>query len=389
MPKGNDLYHATMTLEDAQAWCLAHDKCSGFTYQSTDPTPGGKVYVWFKSVDKVAPGAGWHSCVKGERAGWTERPHKPNTFARKHCGQMLRPDALFVCVITLFRCPCVARFCCAVGGPTSRADKAASSMLSLASVFSGGPKVPAAGSTKAVSAGLALLTRKPMHFEWWLHYHMALGVSHFFIHVEDTPELLHLLQREPYRSRVTVSEKGDNSSFKDNYWTLQDRQRFHVNQSLARCREMGIEWLFHVDDDELIWLDKPFREIVAAAPRGVTNITFTNLEAIPTTIEPVNYFEHIHSFTKKRMLAYVNGKPVGRTLSSVKLDGPHRFSARACACQQCACPAVHCLQSLAFQEMRSFGLLRACGRLARAGRAALPVWKCRVEFAQGGERRRE
>lgn len=209
-------------------------------------------------------------------------------------------------------------------------------MLSLASVFSGGPKAPAPGSTKPVCAGLALLTRKPMHFEWWLRYHMALGISHFFIHVEDTPELLPLLQSEPYRSRVSLTRKEDEGAFKDNYWTLQDRQRFHVNSSLARCREMGIDWLFHVDDDELIWLDKPFRDIVAAAPRGATNITFSNLEAIPTTTEAVNFFEHIHTFTKRRMLAYVNGKPVGRTLPTVKLDGPHRFSARTAPCA-CAC----------------------------------------------------
>lgn len=201
-------------------------------------------------------------------------------------------------------------------------------MRALVSACTGGPKAPAPGSLKPACAGLALMTRRPLHFERWLRYHMGLGVSHFFVHVEDTPELLPFLQAEPYASCVTLSHKGDNASFKDNYWTLQDRQRAHVNASLARCREMGIEWLFHVDDDELIWLDKPLREVVAAAPRGVTNITFSNLEAIPTSIERADYFERIRRFTKKRMLAYVNGKPLGRALPGVKLDGPHRFSAR-------------------------------------------------------------
>jgi hypothetical protein len=213
-----------------------------------------------------------------------------------------------------------------VGGAT-RVERPASK-LSLTSVFSGAPKAPAPGSTKPVAAGLALLTRKPLHFEWWLHYHITLGISHFFIHIEDTPELVPFLQTEPYRSLVTISEKADGGAFKDNYWTLQDRQRAHVNSSLAKCRERGIDYLFHVDDDELIWLDKPFRDIVASAPKGTTNLMFPNLEAIPTALDPGNYFEHIHSFTKKRMLAYVNGKPAGRTLSTVKLDGPHRFSAR-------------------------------------------------------------
>jgi hypothetical protein len=212
------------------------------------------------------------------------------------------------------------------GSDKERERERGAPKLSLAHVFAGGPKAPAGGSSKPAYAALSLLTRKPLHFEWWLHYHMALGISHFFIHIEDTPELMPFLQQQPYASVVTVSHKGDERHFKDNYWTLQDRQRAHVNASLAKCREMGIDWLFHVDDDELIWLDRPFRDIVASAPKGTTNLTFTNLEAIPTTIEPLNYFEHIRTFTKRRMLAYVNGKPAGRTLASVKLDGPHRFS---------------------------------------------------------------
>lgn len=279
MPMGNDLHHESMSLDEAHEWCAKHDECMGFTYQSPDQTPLGKVHVWFKSTDKVAPGAGWHSRIK-------------------------------------------------VGGAaSSRSDTPAGGKLSLASVFSPSPKLPMPGSGKPpVAAGLALLTRKPLHFEWWLHYHIRLGICHFFIHIEDTPELLPFLQAEPYRSLVTVTQKGDSGPFKDNYWTLQDRQRAHVNHSLARCRDFGIEWLFHVDDDELIWLDRPFREIVASAPRGSTNLTFSNLEAIPTSVEPGNYFQQIRTFTKKRMLAYVNGKPAGRTLSSVKLDGPHRFS---------------------------------------------------------------
>mmetsp|Transcript_3559 Transcript_3559/g.10221 ORF Transcript_3559/g.10221 Transcript_3559/m.10221 type:complete len:442 (+) Transcript_3559:140-1465(+) len=276
MPKGNDLHHGLMTLAEAREWCLAHDECRGFTYQSTDPAPADKIYVWFKSTEKIAPGAGWHSCVKdgdgdGRRRG--------------------------------------------------------SSKMSLAGMFSGQPKPPAAGTTRPATAALALLTRKPLYFDWWLDYHITLGISHFFIHVEDTPELLTFLDSEPYKSLVTVTRKGEGEGhFRDNYWTLQDRQRAHVNASLARCREMGIDWLFHVDDDEVIWLEKPFREIVAQAPKATTNITFTNLEAIPTTTDPVNYFEHIRTFTKKRMLAYVNGKPAGRAVAGTKLDGPHRFS---------------------------------------------------------------
>jgi len=276
IPKGCDVHRAHMTLAEAHAWCLEHDECRGFTYQ-LPPDAGARVHVWFKSTDKVAPGQGWMSVVKEDAPakGGLEKAGAP-----KRTG-----------LAGLF------------GSPTAGATD--------------GPRA---------CAGLALLTRKPLHFSWWMDYHIALGISHFFIHVEDTPELLPLLQSAPYRDLVTISVKGDASHFKDNYWTLQDRQRAHVNAALALCRAKGIDWLFHVDDDELIWLDRPFAQIVAGVPKGVTNLTFSNLEAIPTTMEPVNYFEHIEGFTKKRMLAYVNGKPAGRTVVGTKLDGPHRFS---------------------------------------------------------------
>jgi hypothetical protein len=67
MPKGNDLLCEVMTLDEARAYCLSRDECAGFTYQSEDPAPQGKLTIWFKSSDKIAPGAGWHSCLKSER----------------------------------------------------------------------------------------------------------------------------------------------------------------------------------------------------------------------------------------------------------------------------------------------------------------------------------
>lgn len=391
MPKGNDLHHARMTLGEAHAWCMAHDECRGFTYHASEPAPLDSVYVWFKSTDKVVAGAGWYSYVKGARRAARMHgraflppplpraralPPAPAHRRERACGGRAARAAGGAGAGTGDGAPALVR---AGSDKPSGAPKLGS--LSLSSMFSsshGRSQQGAQQPPPPASAALALLTRKPLHFEWWLRYHMQLGICHFFIHVEDTPELLPLLASEPYRGVVTISQKGDASHFKDNYWTLQDRQRAHVNTSLARAREMGIEWLFHVDDDELIWLDKPFAEVVAAAPKGTTNITFSNLEAIPTTVEPVNYFEHIHSFTKKRMLAYVNGKPVGRTVPETKLDGPHRFCAcrraarrgaarrgaaraRAHAATRCSLPAAHGLPSSARARARRRAVVRGAG----------------------------
>ena len=46
-----------------------------------------------------------------------------------------------------------------------------------------------------LKVGIVLMTRRPHRFDFWLAYHRALGISHFFVHVEDTPALLEELRQ--------------------------------------------------------------------------------------------------------------------------------------------------------------------------------------------------
>ena len=114
---------------------------------------------------------------------------------------------------------------------------------------------------------ITLMTRKPHRFDWWLRYHKSLGVCHFFIHCEDTPELLELLDSDEFRGFVTVTSGEDASP--DNYYTLQQRQEAQVRRSLKLCRVQRIPWLLHIDDDEILHLDVPFSAIAHHAPEGI------------------------------------------------------------------------------------------------------------------------
>ena len=114
---------------------------------------------------------------------------------------------------------------------------------------------------------ITLMTRKPHRFDWWLRYHKSLGVCHVFIHVEDTPELLELLDSDEFRGFVTVTSGEDASP--DNYYTLQQRQEAQVRRSLKLCRVQRIPWLLHIDDDEILHLDVPFSAIAHHAPEGI------------------------------------------------------------------------------------------------------------------------
>lgn len=58
----------------------------------------------------------------------------------------------------------------------------------------------------SLKVGIVLMTRKPHRFDYWLRYHRSLGIAHVFVHVEDTPELVAMLQT----SEVPADE-GPNS----------------------------------------------------------------------------------------------------------------------------------------------------------------------------------
>lgn len=182
-----------------------------------------------------------------------------------------------------------------------------------------------------LKVAITLMTRKPHRFDWWLRYHRSLGIYHVFVHVEDTPELFDLLSSDEFRDFVTVTSGSDNSvdaynpHSPDNYYTLMQRQERQVKRSVAECKQRGIDWIFHVDDDELLYFDEPFSKIVDSLPPGVGCIVLVNIEAVPKALSADCVFEEIDVFTQHKMLAYRNGKSAGRTVDT-NWHGPHRFT---------------------------------------------------------------
>jgi len=175
------------------------------------------------------------------------------------------------------------------------------------------------------------MTRKPHRFDWWLRYHRNLGIYHVFVHVEDTPDLIPLLESPEFSDFVTVTTGNDNSldthnpNSKDNYYTLMQRQEIQVRRSVKSSRLMGIAWLFHVDDDELLYFKEPFSRIANEMPHDVSCIVLINVEAAPKALYSDCVFEDIDVFSKDLMLAYRNGKSAGR-VAVADWHGPHRFT---------------------------------------------------------------
>lgn len=174
---------------------------------------------------------------------------------------------------------------------------------------------------------IATCIRKPVDFSLWLKHHRKLGVSRFYVRVEDTPELEDYLATQP----DVVLEMGSSDKSGNNYKTIQTRQVKFVNQSLADALRKGdIDWIFNIDCDELLYSenkDDVFGWLAKLAPTYKT-VKLKNVEAVYDGNET-------HCFSCRRFQkcgeagvkcrAYANGKGGGRVVEGVTQIGCHDF----------------------------------------------------------------
>jgi len=163
-----------------------------------------------------------------------------------------------------------------------------------------------------------------------------MGVNHVFVDVEDTPDFQQIWDSLPesYHQRVTVwkadlSESAKDSRPSDDYSTLQSRQGKTMNRAKDMCKQMGISWLIHIDDDELLYapLHRSVGEILASMPSGFDQARMPNAEALFAS----SNVSSSECFTKTsmanlniyKMASYVNGKVALRVTDDKYIPRPH------------------------------------------------------------------
>jgi len=174
------------------------------------------------------------------------------------------------------------------------------------------------------SVALITLMYQPKNVETWLLIHRNLGIKRFYIRLEDTPELIDYLQSQPDVTLMLASSNRDTNQYK----TLQTRQIDTTNNVIKMCRQDNIDFLIHIDCDEI--LEGDLDEIINL-PDNIGTFWMQNYEAvysaIPTTQD--NCFQA--KFYKNcgdndaNCVSYVNGKGGGRVTKSLESNGPHRF----------------------------------------------------------------
>ena len=186
----------------------------------------------------------------------------------------------------------------------------------------------------------------------FLDYHFSLGISHAFLFFER-PDDSAIPIAKTYRN-VTVFEPGqtlnDLRSKQVLFKSLQPhlgheliaRQMLNLETAIDCANQMDLDWLIHIDDDELLFAPGGLPEFFGALGDDVGQVTFLNHEAVPETWVIDNYFIEVTlfkvnpAFEALRLAkeagipvplfnGYSNGKSAVRIEGDVLPLGPHSF----------------------------------------------------------------
>ena len=101
-------------------------------------------------------------------------------------------------------------------------------------------------STK-LKVGIVSMMRRPKDIDDWLEYHRAMGIMRFYIRLEDSEELEEYLD-----GQADITLEVGKSTGKDEYKEIQTRQCKMVDDALKKAQEDKMDWLIHIDSDELL-----------------------------------------------------------------------------------------------------------------------------------------
>jgi len=185
---------------------------------------------------------------------------------------------------------------------------------------------------------IVMLSRHPPDVNSWLKYHLNyMKVDHIFMEVEDTPAFDTIWNSLPsdIQQKVTVTKApptgtATDSRPRDDYETLQARQVKAMQLARDNARRLGIQWLIHIDDDELLYtpLQRPIGQILGSMPDGFDQAYIPNVEAVYPSAEIKSCFTETHqaNVNRYKFVSYANGKAAVRLANPVLFPaGPHQW----------------------------------------------------------------
>ncbi|CAN6992284.1 unnamed protein product [Brassica rapa subsp. trilocularis] len=203
----------------------------------------------------------------------------------------------------------------------------------------------------------------------WMFYHKVLGVSTFFLFVEGkaaTPSISKVLESIPgvkviYRTK-DLEEKQAKSRIWNETWLssffykpcnyeLFVKQSLNMEMAIVMARDAGMDWILHLDTDELIYpagaREYSLRRLLLDVPPNVDMVIFPNYESSVERDDIKDPFTEVSMFKKNYdhlpkdtyfgmykeatrnnpnyFLTYGNGKSVARVQDHLRPNGAHRW----------------------------------------------------------------
>ncbi|PON64546.1 Glycosyltransferase-like [Trema orientale] len=203
----------------------------------------------------------------------------------------------------------------------------------------------------------------------WIYYHKVIGVSTFLLFVEGkaaSANVSKVLESIPgvkviYRTRELEEQQARSRIWNETWlasffykpcnYELFVKQSLNMEMAIVMAREARMDWIFHLDTDELIHpagtREYSLRQLLSDVPGDVDMVTFPNYESSVERDDIKEPFSEVSMFKKNYdhlpkdvyfgnykeatrgnpnyFLTYGNGKSAARIQDHLRPNGAHRW----------------------------------------------------------------
>ncbi|XVF41335.1 hypothetical protein PTKIN_Ptkin01aG0272000 [Pterospermum kingtungense] len=204
----------------------------------------------------------------------------------------------------------------------------------------------------------------------WIFYHKVIGVSTFFLFVEGkaaSPDVSIVLESIPqgvkviYRTKELEEQQAKSRIWNETWlasffykpcnYELFVKQSLNMEMGIVMARDAGMDWIIHLDTDELIHpagaREYSLRQLLSDVPGNVDMVVFPNYESSVERDDIKEPFTEVSMFKKNYdhlpkdvyfgnykeatrgnpnyFITYGNGKSAARIQDHLRPNGAHRW----------------------------------------------------------------
>jgi hypothetical protein len=161
------------------------------------------------------------------------------------------------------------------------------------------------------SAGVAVVStmlRPGPALRSFIDYHLRIGVARLYLFFEDSgDEGLAIARSYPQVTAVVTDDRFRQTQQQGILWQrfaphlareVMARQCLNAQTAVEQALADGIEWLVHLDADELLWSGRELGQYFASLPADVGQVLCVNYEAVPETFEVGDCFREVTLFKR-------------------------------------------------------------------------------------------